>query len=265
MQSPAPERNIKLVLEYDGKAFYGFQRQPNHLTVQEVLESALSRLFNRPVKIQAASGRTDTGVHAEGQVVNFRIASPLSCEAVQKALNGILPGAVAVRQASNVPEDFHARFSASGKTYEYRIWNSRVRSPLLADKTCHVTQPLDIAKMRKAAAYLKGRHDFRSFCAEDPSKKGDRNTIRTIRRFTVGSKGSQISIRIEADGFLYRMVRNLAGVLVEAGSGRITPLRVKEILELKDRRQAPKTMPPQGLTLVSVIYSKNGKKRSKRE
>lgn len=265
MLSPDPERNIKLVLEYDGSAFYGFQRQPNHLTVQEVLESALSRLFNRPVKIQAASGRTDTGVHAEGQVVNFRITSPLSCEAIQKALNGILPGSVAVRQASNAPEDFHARFSASGKTYEYRIWNSRVRSPLLAGKTCHVTQPLDVSKMRKAAGYLKGRHDFRSFCAEDPSKKGDRNTIRTIRRLTVGSKGKQISIRIEADGFLYRMVRNLAGVLVEAGSDRISPLRVKEILELKDRRQAPKTMPPQGLTLVSVTYSKNGKKRPKRD
>lgn len=265
MRAADSVRNIKLVLEYDGSAFYGFQRQPRHLSVQEVLESAISRLFNRPVKIQAASGRTDTGVHAEGQVVNFRIASPLSCDAIQKALNGILPASVAVLKVSNVPESFHARFSASGKTYEYRIWNSRVRSPLLAAKTCHVSQPLDIVKMRKAAGYLKGRHDFRSFCAEDPSKKGDRNTIRTIRRLTVGSKGKQISIRVEADGFLYRMVRNLAGVLVEAGSGRISPARVKEILELKDRRQAPKTMPPQGLTLVSVTYSRSGNKRPQRD
>lgn len=261
MTAPETLRNIKLVLEYDGAAFYGFQRQPRHSSVQEALEGALSKLFNRPVKIEAASGRTDTGVHASGQVVNFRIQSAMPCAAIRKALNGILPASVAVREVRDMPADFHARFGAAGKVYEYRIWNAPVRSPLRAPGTCHIARRLNTAAMRRAARVLKGRHDFRSFCAQDPSKKGDRNTVRTIRSLKVLETGSLIAIRVEADGFLYRMVRNLAGALVEAGLGRMPPERLKEILQARDRRLAPKTMPPQGLTLISVQYPRFGGKR----
>ncbi len=256
-------RNIKLILEYDGAAFFGFQKQPRHTSVQEVLEAALSQLFNRPVKIQSASGRTDTGVHAAGQVVNFKIDSPMPVQAIQKALNGILPKAVAVLKAEEAADDFHSRFSAAAKTYEYRIWNSPVRSPLLAGKVCHVPLPLDVAAMKKAAAVLKGRHDFRSFCGQDPARKGERDTVRTLHDCSVSRKGSELRIRVTADGFLYRMVRNIAGALVEAGLGKLTPAQIEKIIAVKDRRQAPKTMPPEGLTLISVKYAGKPMKNKK--
>lgn len=254
MRGPELRRNIKLVLEYDGAAFFGFQRQPRHATVQETLENALSRLFDQPLKIESASGRTDTGVHARAQTVNFRTSSPMACGAIRKALNGILPPAIAVKEVREAAQDFHARFGAAGKTYEYRIWNSPVRSPLRAAQSCHVMRKLDITAMRRSAKVLKGRHDFRSLSAQDASRKGERNSVRTIRKLSVRREGSMVLIRVEADGFLYRMVRNIAGMLVEAGLGRISPARTREILQAKDRRLAPKTMPAQGLMLISVKY-----------
>ena len=256
-------RNIKLVLEYDGAAFFGFQRQPRHLSVQEALEAALCRLFNRSLKIAAASGRTDTGVHAAGQVVNFKVDSPMTVQAIQKALNGILPKTIAVLKAEEAEGDFHARYSAVAKTYEYRIWNSPVRSPLLAGKVCHVSLPLDVGAMKKAAAVLTGRHDFRSFCGHDPSRKEERDTVRSLYTCSLRRNGKDLRIRVTADGFLYRMVRNIAGALVEAGLGKLTPSQLKLILDARDRRKAPKTMPPEGLTLINVKYAAKSKKKKK--
>ncbi len=244
-------RNIKLVLEYDGAAFYGFQRQPRHHTVQETLEKALSQLLNAPVRIHAASGRTDTGVHAMHQVVNFKTVSPLATHTLQRGLNALLPKTLAVRTAEEVEASFHARYDARFKVYEYRIWNDAVRSPLRAGHAWHVSQKLDRKAMRQAMAALKGRHDFRSFCAAHGSAK---TTVRTIRRLSLRRQDAMLFFRVEADGFLYHMVRNIVGTLVEVGRGKIRPEDVRKILRACDRKQAGPTAPPGGLTLASVTY-----------
>jgi len=247
-------RNIKLVLEYDGAAYFGFQRQPSQPTIQAALEKALSRLLNHSTRITAASGRTDTGVHAAGQVVNFKTASSMEPDALRRGLNALLPRDIAVREAEDVPAAFHARFQARRKTYEYSIWNDPVRSPLHAARTYYVPFPLKVSKMRAAAKKLQGCHDFRSFCAADPSGKRRENTVRTLSRFEVRKQGSLIRILVEGDGFLYKMVRNLAGTLVEAGAGRLTLGELGGVLKVRDRRRAAKTAPAHALTLLRVDY-----------
>ncbi len=253
-------RNIKLILEYDGAAFFGFQRQPKHPTIQEHLEKALSQLFNRKMKISAAAGRTDSGVHAKHQVVNFyvgatrRVAPPL--EQIQKGLNGILPKQIAVKSVQEVSANFHARYGAKSKTYEYLVWNHPVRSPLLLHRAHHVSFRLDLKKMRLTARFLMGRRDFRSFCAADPARKNGKaaDTMRTIRKFEIKKEGDLLRFRVQADGFLYHMVRNLVGTLLEVGRGKIAPEEVQKILLAKDRRKAGPTAPSTGLTLVNVSY-----------
>ncbi len=247
-------RNIKLILEYDGSSFSGFQRQPRHLTIQEVLETALSRLFNRKMKIVAASGRTDSGVHASHQVVNFKTSKPIALEKIQRALNGMLPRSIAVRKIEEVPAVFHARYSATSKTYEYRIWNDPVRSALV-QRAWQVQDKLDLRPMRRAVNLLKGRHDFRSFCAATVGN-AKKNTIRTIKKFEINRQGPLIVICVEANGFLYHMVRNLVGLLVDLGKGKLKVSAVKDILNARDRRKAPATASCCGLMLVDVRYSK---------
>ena len=245
-------RNLKLILEYDGSAFFGFQRQPDHPTVQEALESALSKLFQKKIKISAASGRTDTGVHAEGQVVNFKIKSKLALLQIQKALNGMLPKEIAVKKIEEVSQDFHARYSVRSKTYEYQIWNDSVRSPLHRHQTYFFSTPLNISRMRKAAKLIEGRHDFRSFCTNGGVVR--ENTIRTIRRLKILKEDALIKIQIEADGFLYHMVRNIVGSLLEVGGKKMSLEDFKKILEARDRRQAGAMVPASGLTLTKVDY-----------
>ena len=250
-------RNIKLVLEYDGSSFFGFQRQPHHPSIQQVIEEALSRLLNQKTKIHAASGRTDTGVHAKGQAVNFKTARPLSVTQIQKGLNGILPKEIAVKEAAEVPSDFHARYSARSKIYEYRIWNHPVRSPLRRMFSVHVSHKLNLRKMRQAALLLTGQHDFRSFCASDPSRKEktrEKPTVRTIFDFCIKKESSLIRILIEADGFLYHMVRNIVGALLEIGSGRLSLEEFKCLVKARDRTKAPSRAPAHGLFLIAVKY-----------
>lgn len=260
-------RNIQLALEYDGTDFFGFQRQPKHLTIQEVLEAALSKLLDRKTKISAASGRTDTGVHALCQVVNFRTASGRSLDQIQRGLNALLPPAIAVTGVAEMPADFHARYSAKSKIYEYRIWNHPVRSPLLGVRACHIPYRLDLKKMRQGARLLTGRHDFRAFCAAGSGQEKEKgqgargkgqgkrkNTVRTIKQFRVKRTGNLITISAEADGFLYHMVRNLAGTLIALGSGKISLKEVKFILQSRNRKLAPATAPARGLTLLGVTY-----------
>ncbi len=246
-------RNLKLVLEYDGSSFFGFQKQPRHPTIQEAFESALSKLLNRKTKIQAASGRTDTGVHAEYQIVNFKTPNPMPVSQVQKGLNALLPRAIAVKEIKEVPFDFHARYHVRSKVYEYRIWNAPVRSPL-KPRSVHIPYPLDIPKMKKGIAILKGRHDFRSFASSRGTSYPDSSTVRTVYRFQLIRKGHLLIFRIEADGFLYHMVRNLMGALIELGKGKITLAGLHHILKAKDRRLAASTAPASGLTLVNVRY-----------
>lgn len=249
-------RNIKIILEYDGSAFYGFQRQPGKPTIQEALEKALSAFFNKKMKISSASGRTDAGVHAEGQVVHFRISSVRSLSRIQKGLNAHLPPAVAVKSVDEVPEDFHARYDARSKIYEYRIWNHPCRSPLLASRTYHIPYPLNLAAMRKAAKYLVGRHDFRAFTSEAQVAKGRKGVsfMRTVKKLYIRKQGSLLSIDIEADGFLYHMVRNIAGFLIEVGKGKRKISDILILLKNKPHFFSVQTVPSQSLTLIRVIY-----------
>ena len=244
-------RNLKLVLEYDGAGFYRFQKQPDRPTVQAALEEALSKLFNRKMKITSASGRTDTGVHAAGQVVNFKIKTARPLAQIQKGINALLPKTVAVKSIEEAGKNFHARFKARFKTYEYRVWNSPVRSPLLAGKVLHVPEPLNLGAMRKGAKLLSGRHDFRSFCVTASARE---NTVRILKRFEIKKEGNLLSFHLEADGFLHHMVRNLIGTLLEMGRSKLDSRGLQSILAAKDRRKAGATVPAHGLILLAVTY-----------
>ena len=249
-------RNIKLILEYDGSGFFGFQKQPGRPTIQENLERALTKLLNRPSKIKGASGRTDAGVHAACQTVHFKTDSKLSPAKIQTGLNALLPPSIAVTGIEEAPADFHARFSPSNKTYLYQIWNHPVRSPLKSAWSYHVPQPLSLTKMRQASKFLIGRLDFSSFCASDPAKKEKekRSNVRCLKRLEIQKRGSLIQIEIQADGFLYHMVRNIVGSLIQVGQGKRDPKEVAQVLAARDRRKAGPTAPAHGLILKAVTY-----------
>lgn len=244
-------RNIKLILEYDGSKFFGFQRQPSRPTVQEALETALSKLFNRPMKILAAAGRTDSGVHALGQIVNFKTDSRLPLEKIQKGLNTLLPAAVAVKKIEAVPAGFHARYGAKWKTYRYEVLNSAVRAPLLNGKVYRFPYRLNFKVMCQAARSIVGRHDFKAFQAAGSKAK---DSVRRVRRLSLKRKGERLQFQIEADGFLYHMVRNLVGTLLEVGRGALTLEDFREILKKRSRPLAGPTVPGYALILVSVQY-----------
>lgn len=255
-------RNIKLVLEYHGSEFFGFQRQPGKPTVQEALEKALSKFFNRRMKIASASGRTDTGVHAEGQVVNFKTSSDQKLAQIQKGLNALLPRSIVIKEVEEVPLDFHARYGVRSKVYEYRIWNHPFRSPLAAGRVFHVPYVLNISKMRQAAKALVGKHDFRSFTSPSairtsPESRGASPGsfyVRTVKQFQIKKQGHLVLIQVEADGFLYHMIRNMIGTLLEVGRGKRRAREIVSILKAKDRRLAGATAPSEALTLLRVTY-----------
>ncbi len=244
-------RNLAIVLEYDGSRYCGFQRQPAKPTLQRELEKALKRLFGHSLKISAASGRTDAGVHATGQVVNFKTASPLALNRIYLGLNYYLPLDIAVREVREAPADFHARFSAKSKVYEYRIWNDSVRSPLRAARACHVPYKLDLTAMREAAVYLKGKHDFSAFCS---TGSAERDPVRTLRQLSLIKRGGDLVLRFQADGFLYHMARNIAGTLIEVGRGKLKSTDVRDFLLSRKRSRAIYNAPAHALTLVKVSY-----------
>jgi len=244
-------RNIKLVLEYDGAQYSGFQRQPGKQTIQREIEKALKRLLSQTTKIAAASGRTDAGVHASSQVVSVRTSSALDLNRIQMGLNYYLPKDIAVIAADEVSPGFHARYSAKTKVYEYRIWNNRVRSPLRANRYYHVPLALDMAVMKAAAKFMIGEHDFSSFCSTGSVR---RDPIRHVKKLTLRRVGDEILMSIEANGFLYHMVRNIAGTLIEAGRGKATADDIKAILESRGRRKSLHNAPGHALALVRVTY-----------
>ena len=246
-------RNIKLVLEYDGGAFYGFQRQDPKPTVQKTLEEAFEKLFHKKLKIKSASGRTDRGVHAQYQVVNFFTASKIPIQNILRGLNRYLPPALAVKEAEDVSKSFHARFNAKSKVYEYQVWNHPVRSPLHLSQTAHIPYRLNLPQMRKATRFLIGKHDFRSFAAVDPARKNE-NSVRTLKRLEIKKQGPLLRFTLEADGFLYYMVRNIVGTLLAVGTNRFLPADIQKILRSQDRKKAGATAPPQGLRLSRVKY-----------
>jgi len=251
MHAP-PSRNIKLVIAYDGSAYHGWQRQADGIdTVQQRVEEAATAVLRHPVTVHGA-GRTDAGVHAAGQVANLHTtnaAVPLA--GLRRAMNSRLPADIALRSAAQVPADFHASLSATGKTYQYRLHVAPVRPVLLARQVYHYWRPLDVAAMRRAARRLVGRHDFAGFAAAaDPRQ----DTVRTIRRCQVAQRGPETLITVRGDGFLYNMVRIVVGTLVEIGRGRWGPQRIDRVLATRDRRDAGPTAPPEGLTLLCVHY-----------
>lgn len=244
-------RNLKLTIRYDGTDFHGWQTQPGRRTVQETLERAIAAITREQRVRLNCSGRTDAGVHALGQVANVYTATRLPCPVFLKAVNSQLPEDVCVREVVEVPQSFCANKDAVRKTYRYVIRDGRLPDPFLRRYCWFVRQPLDVDAMRRAAQCLLGRHDFRCFETEWPNRL---TSIRTITRLAVCRLGEYIWLDVEADGFLYNMVRAIAGSLVQVGRGHWPESRLEEVLRAGDRRLAGPTAPPQGLFLMRVTY-----------
>lgn len=271
-KKPAPRRNLLLTIAYDGSAFCGWQRQPGVRTVQGELEAALASVLGQPVAVQGVS-RTDAGVHALGQCASFSGTFGIPTERLQKVLNDRLAGRgggpgkigrvgdVRILGVREVPQAFHARFSARGKRYCYRIRVSEAPDIFQRRYCYQLTEPLDVEAMREAAAYLVGTHDFRSFQAAGSQPR--ETTVRTIYElkveprpddFPLPPSGPELLLTVSGDGFLYQMVRILTGTLVEVGLGRRRPADMRDILDARDRQRAGHTAPPQGLYLTKVFY-----------
>jgi tRNA pseudouridine38-40 synthase len=244
-------RNIRLLIEYDGTHYHGWQVQPNAVTVQETIEEKLATMTRERVHL-AASGRTDAGVHALGQVANFRTSSSIPLEGFLHGLNSLLPADIVIRSAEEMGEDFHAQFGAKQKTYRYVILNGPVPSAIHRHYAWHVPNPLDLQAMERASRYLPGKQNFASFRAADADSS---DPVREVFRAEWSVPAPPfLHFTIEANGFLKHMVRNLVGTLVEVGKGRISEEDFQHILAARDRRQAGMTAPPQGLFLVEVRY-----------
>lgn len=244
-------RNFKATLCYDGTRYRGWQKQGNtDNTIQARLELALSRLLEQPVEV-AGSGRTDAGAHAAGQVISFRAQTELSAEELLRRLREALPRDIGVLALSEAAPRFHARLSARGKTYRYRIWNSDAPNVFERNYLWSVAQPLDVGVMQRAADRLCGRHDFAAFCTQRGKKK---STMRTLERVAVERIGGEVRLTFTGDGFLYNMVRILVGTLVEVGTGARSEASAADALASLDRQQAGPTAPAQGLCLMEVFY-----------
>lgn len=245
-------KRFKLTVAYDGTDYCGWQIQPNGITVEEVLNRKLSELTGEKITVIGAS-RTDSGVHAMGNVAVFDSDTSIPAERIAYALNRNLPEDIVVVKSEEVPLDWHPRYQDTVKTYEYRILNREMPDPIRRRDTFFVSYPLDIGKMQEAAEYLRGRHDFKSFCN---IKTDVEDTVRTIYDLDVLRDGDLITIRISGNGFLYNMVRIIVGTLIRVGRGFYPPTRVKEILDAENRETAGATAPPQGLVLVKIVYKK---------
>jgi tRNA pseudouridine38-40 synthase len=249
-------RNLKLVLSYDGSDFAGWQVQPNAVTVQGTLASAIGRLTGEKVLPQG-SGRTDAGVHALGQVATFQTRSSIPVENLVTALNDILPGAIRLLEAVERPPDFHARTSAHAKTYRYRMYRGGVCPPFLARYVWHYPYPLQEEAIQGAAERVAGIHDFTSFAAVDPEKKRAGSTLSNVRRIFHSQwdrEGDEFVYTVRGDGFLHHMVRNLVGTFLLVGKGSLSPEDLGRILQAKRRSAAGPTAPASGLYLVNVEY-----------
>ena len=243
-------RNLLLTLRFDGSAFHGWQLQPNGLTVQEALGGAILRATSYKPTIHGCS-RTDAGVHARMFCCNFHTESAIPADRLPAALNFYLPPQIAVLHCTEVTQDFHARFSCTGKTYCYLIRNARTRDPFLLNRALLEPVPLDEALLNREAGAFLGTHDFAAFCAAGSSVK---STVRTVRRAEVVREGEELRIFFEADGFLYNMVRIMVGTLLEIARGRLPEGCISEIIASRERERAGYTAPAEGLYLWEVGY-----------
>lgn len=243
-------KRIKLTIAYDGTNYCGWQVQPNGITIEEVLNKAIQKLTGEDILVIGAS-RTDSGVHALGNVAVFDTETTIPPEKLAMALNQRLPEDIVIVKSEEVHADFHPRYCDCSKTYEYHIINTRIPDPTRRLTNYFVSYVLDIEKMRQAAAYLVGEHDFVSFCNVRTDVE---STVRTITGLEILTNGDEITIRITGNGFLYNMVRIIVGTLIRVGRGFYEPEKVKEILEAKDRKAAGVTAPAHGLVLVKIDY-----------
>ena len=243
-------KNIKLVVEYDGKSFNGWQSQPNKLNIQGEIEKAIFEITGEEVNL-TASGRTDAGVHSFGQVANFKLKKDFPVEKIAKAINSKLKKSIVIKSAEEVDERFHSRYSVKSKTYRYVINNSDNGSAIYRDLEYHFPYKLDVKAMQKAVKLFEGEHDFKGFKASGTSSK---SSIRTIYEGKVYSEGERVYIELTGNGFLYNMVRIISGTLLDVGLGKIKPEDIPSIIEAKDRKLAGKTLPARGLYLVKVDY-----------
>lgn len=243
--------NFKLVIEYDGSAYHGWQRQKNEPTIQEIIENAIGTMTRQKITLQG-SGRTDAGVHALGQVANFLCQTRLNHHELQKGLNSLLPEDIVIKICSPVDRQFHARYDVKRKTYRYRILNRALPAAIGRQYAWHVRSPLAINAMQQGADVLKGTHAFDAFEGAGSPRS---SSIRTVFRADWRKEDQDIlGFEIEADGFLRFMVRNMVGTLVTAGLGKMTVADVRQVLASRDRKKAPATAPAQGLFLVRVTY-----------
>ncbi|MEW5894505.1 MAG: tRNA pseudouridine(38-40) synthase TruA [Candidatus Omnitrophota bacterium] len=248
-------RNIKLTIEYDGTDFNGWQVQAKtQRTVQGEIEKALNIILKKKTRIYG-SGRTDSGVHAFGQVAHFKTSSPMPCEVLNRALNANLPPDIIIHDVTDVPLNFHAQYNAKKKTYCYTILN-RVCPCAINRRFCtHIPCRLNFTAMRHASKQLLGEHDFKSFAASNPAKRGKKeSTVRRVSQIHLKKKGDYLTIEIEANGFLYKMVRNIVGTLILIGTGKLAKDSIARILEERDRSFAGETAPALGLCLMEVKY-----------
>jgi tRNA pseudouridine38-40 synthase len=244
-------RNLKLTVQYDGTDFNGWQTQPGQRTVQETLEQAIARLTGEPRVRVNASGRTDAGVHAVGQVANFHTEATHAADIVLRAVNAHLPHDIVIREAVEVPPSFDANRDAIRKLYRYVIHDGPVPDPFLRRFAHHCRYHLDAAAMARAAVALRGRHDFHSFETDWPNRA---TSVRTITHIAVNRFGDRLWLDVEADGFLYNMVRSIAGTLMNVGRGYWPESQVAAILKAEDRTRAGPTAPANGLFLMRVTY-----------
>jgi tRNA pseudouridine38-40 synthase len=243
-------RNVRALIAYDGSAFFGWQRQAGFLSVQQVLEEALESLLGEKVVVHGA-GRTDTGVHALGQVAHFHVDTRLDDDRLRHALNFHVRGPVVLRQLETCADDFHARFDATSKRYAYVVVTTRFRPPFARGLHHWVPDAPDLPSMRRAARVLLGEHDFSSFASAGSPRKSN---VRTIRSCHFVARRDRFAIVLEGDGFLYNMVRAIVGTLLDVGRGKMGEAEVRAILEARDRTLAGATAPAEGLYLVSVQY-----------
>ena len=244
-------RKIKLVIEYDGYKYHGWQVQPNGLTIQEVLESKLQKIVKKKTVVHGA-GRTDAKVHAEGQTAHFLTSSRMTDEEFQKALNSVLPKDIVIKEVEEVDSSFHAQKSALRRIYRYTILNRDHPSALERRYSWFQPHPLDLTAMRRARKYLLGKHDFSAFRASGCEAK---SPVRELYRIDIKKKGNFIQLIFEGNGFVKYMVRNVVGTIVQVGKGYMAASQVGEILALRNRRKAGPTAPAYGLCLVKVIYN----------
>lgn len=243
-------RNIKLIIEYDGKEYNGWQKQKNKLNIQGKIEKAIETITGEEIEL-IASGRTDAGVHSLGQTANFKTESTIQIEKIPIAINSQLKKSVRIKSAEEVEENFHSRYNCKRKTYRYTINNSEQGSAIYRNLEYHMPQKLNFEEMKKAIKYFEGEHDFKAFKSSGGSGK---TTIRTIYKAEIKRENERIIIELTGNGFLYNMVRIITGTLVEVGMEKIKAEQIPEIMESRDRKLAGRTLPAHGLCLIKVEY-----------